>query len=229
MKQVVDVGEPFLSIFRFCFPTRHHFYFFQVCMYEVMPPLFLSSLMPLTTSYLTIKSFFYKRSLSHWSLLFWIITSTLSIFALFRLVLLILFHSEVPVMILRHLLTNTCSRWMLCCRRFQVSLPYRNVGRITALKSFSLVKTFIFGWFQTSLLMVRKTCDALLIRDSTSASTLLPLLKMLSRYLNLDTSSTFLPSSIDSVGILFEFVLLLLLSFLLELLLLMWLLMILLK
>ena len=124
-------------------------------------------------------------------------------------------------MILRHLLTNTCSRWMLCCRRFQVSLPYRSVGKITALKSFSLVKTFIFGRYHTSLLMLRKTCDVLLIRDSTSASTVLSLLKMIPRYLNLDTSSTFFPSSIDSIVMLFEFVLLLLLSFVLELLLLM--------
>ena len=47
--------------------------------------------------------------------------------------------------------------------------------------------------------MLRKTCDVLLIRDSTSASTVLSLLKMLPRYLNLDTSSTFFPSSIDSI------------------------------
>ena len=46
---------------------------------------------------------------------------------------------------------------------------------------------------------LRKTWDALLIRDSTSASTVLSLFKILPRYLNCVTCSMFISSRIASV------------------------------
>ena len=129
-----------------------------------------------------------SRCLRHFNLLFWIITLTLSIFELLRWVFLIFSHRDVLVMILEHLLTKTWSLCVCFCKRFQVSLPYRRFS-ITALKSFNFVCTFIFGWYHTSRLRVRKACAALLIRASTSVSTELSLLSILPRYLNWVTSS----------------------------------------
>ena len=130
-----------------------------------------------------------SRCSSHFNLLFWIITSTLSIFELLRSwVFLIFSHRDVPVMILKHLLTKTWSLCVCFCKRFQVSLPDRRFG-ITALKSFNFVFTFIFGWYHTSQLRGRKACAALLIRASTSVSTELSLLSILPKYLNCVTSS----------------------------------------
>ena len=72
------------------------------------------------------------------------------------------------------------------------------------LKSLIFVETFILFWYHTNLLMLRKTWAALLMRDSTSASTELSLLRMLPRYLNYDTRSMFVSSLICSVGVMFS-------------------------
>ena len=79
---------------------------------------------------------------------------------------------------------------------------------MTDLKSLIFVKTFIFFWYHTNLLMLRKTWAALLMCDSTSASTELSLLRMLPRYLNCETCSMFLSSLICSVGVMISFVVL---------------------
>ena len=79
---------------------------------------------------------------------------------------------------------------------------------MTDLKSLIFVETFILFWYHTNLLMLWKTWAALLMRDSTSASTELSLLRMLPWSLNCDTRSMFVSSLICSVGVMFSHVML---------------------